>query len=117
MAVIKESFVLSASNTDILAAPSRLAAIPGDGVMTIEVSCTDSDATNFGTITLQLPDGENPFEDLLIPANGFSTADNVVHDDTALQISIEVAQGGHVTLSYAESGTVALAVFLISLEF
>jgi hypothetical protein len=117
MSIIKESFVLSASNTDILSAPSRLAALPGNGVMSIEASTTDSDASNYGTLTLQLPDGEVPFEDLVVPANGYSTADSVLHDDTAIQVQVEVAQGGHVTLSFAETGTVALTYITVTLEF
>jgi len=117
MAIIKETYGLAASNADILAAPSRLAAIPGDGILTIECSATDCDATNFGTITLQTPDGEVPFEDLTITANGYSTSDSVLHDDTAIQVQLEVFQGGHVNLAYTENGTVALAFFSFTLEF
>ena len=115
--VIKESYVLAASDTDILAAPSRLSAIPGDGVMTIEASTTDADASNYGVLTLQMPDGENPFENLLIPANGYSTADNVLHDDTAVQVQVPVQQGGHVSLAYTETGTVAQTLIVVTLEF
>lgn len=115
--IIKETYMLAASDTDVLAAPSRLAALPGDGVMTIEVSATDCDASNYGSLTLQLPDGEVPFENLIIPANGYSTADSVLHDDTAVQVQMEVSQGGHVSLAYSETGTVALAYISVSLEF
>lgn len=119
MPVIKESYVLTADNTDILAAgTSRLASIPASGVLTIEASATDSDvATNFGTITLQLPNGETPFENLLVPANGYSTADVVMHDDTAVQVQMEVEQGGHVTLSYDETGTVLGCLVFVTFDF
>lgn len=115
--LIKEMYQLATSDTDILAAPSRLAAIPQDGVMTIEASSTDCDTANNGVLTLQLPDGFIPFENLLVPQNGFSTADTVIHDDTAFQVAFEVEQGGHVLLSYTETGTVALFVVSVTLEF
>jgi len=117
MSMIKETFALVGDNADILAAPSRLAAMPADGVLTLEVSITHNDATNFGTITLQMPDGENPFTDLLIPFNGYSDTDGVIHDQTALQFSMQVEQGGHVLISYDETGTVVQATFLFTYTF
>ncbi len=116
MGIIKESFRLTGSDADILAAPSRLAAIPRPGVLTIEATCDSSDGTNFGTITLQLPGGEIPFEDLLIPANGFLTGEDVMHSDTQLTFRIPVAQGGHVLYQYTESGSAVLLTF-VTLEF
>lgn len=117
MAIIKESYLLTASNTDIMAAPSRLASIPSDGILTIEFSATDNDGTNYGTMTLQTPGGDTPFENLVIPQNGFSTADGVIHDDTDIQYQMEVSQGGHVTLSYTENGTVAGTMVILTLDF
>lgn len=116
MSTIKESFILTGSNTDIMAAPSRLAAIPGNGILTIEMSTTDSDATNFGVMTLQLPDGEVPFEDLIIPANGYGV-DNILHSETSVNVQVPVAQGGHVSLAYTETGTVALTIVYLTLTF
>lgn len=115
--IIKESYLLTASNTDIMAAPSRLASIPSDGVLTIEVSSTDNDGTNYGTVTLQTPSGDTPFENLVIPASGYSTADGVIHDDTAIQFQMDVQQGGHVTLSYTENGTVTGTMVILTLDF
>lgn len=117
MPIIKESYQLAATDTDVLAAPSRLTAMPADGVLTIEASSTDCDASNYAQLTLQMPDGSIPFENLHLPANGYSTADSVIHDDTALQIQVEVEQGGHVLLSYTETGTVALGMLIFTLEF
>jgi len=110
MAVIKESYVLTASNTDVLAAPSRLAAIPQDGVLTLEMAASASDTSNYFLATLQLPSGETPFEDLTVPYNGYAAA-NVIHDDTALQVELEVEAGGHVTLSLAETGTSTCLIY------
>jgi len=115
--IIKESFLLAADNADVLAAPSRLAAIPANGQLTIEASATDCDAINFAQLTLQLPGGDIPFENLHIPANGFSTADGVLHTDTQLSVTMLVPQGGHVGLNYNENGTVTLTLIYITLVF
>ncbi len=116
MPMIKESFQFAASNVDILAAPSRLTAIPRSGLLTIEATCTDSDAANRALITLQLPGGEIPFEDLIVPVNGFSTADSVMHNDTSMVFAFRVAQGGHVLYQYTEVGATTFFT-IVTLEF
>lgn len=116
MGVIKESFRLSTSDADILRAPSRLAAIPKPGILTIEVTADSSDGTNEAQITLQLPNGEIPFEDLIVPANGFATSESVLHSDTQLTFRIPVTAGGHVLFQYTETGTNVLYA-LVTLEF
>lgn len=115
--VIKESYLLTADNTDVLAAPSRLASLPGAGIMTIEASATDCDATNYATMTLKPPSGDTPFSNLHIPMNGFDEDDAVMHNDTSLVVRVPLAQGGHVTLSVDENGTVALILLIITYEF
>ncbi len=115
--LIKESFLLTADNADILAAPSRLAAIPSNGVLTIEATSTDCDATNHALLTLQLPKGGFPFENLHVPANGQSTVDAVMDSDTLLMVTMGVAQGGHVGLSLDEVGTVGLVLIICTLTF
>ncbi len=119
MPLIKESFLLAASDADILAAPSRLAAIPRNGLLTIEASCTDADPTNFAQLTLQLPGGDNPFIDLMIPAGGqVNGGEDVVLDkNTKFMVVMRVAQGGHVGLAYVEAGTVASLFLHVSLKF
>jgi hypothetical protein len=104
MALISESYILTASNTDILAAPSRLAAIPRGGVLTLEYSATNSNATHNWTITAQTPEGDVPFEDLRVPYNGYSS-DVVMHTDTRLRFQFRATQGGHFLLSATETGT------------
>ncbi len=116
MPLIKESFSLVATDADILAAPSRLAAIPGQGSLTFEVSASDADLTNFGTLTLQLPDGSIPFEDLLIPFSG-SSAEQQMDSLLQLSVTMSVPQGGHVLLSYTENGTVAFILIYATLTF
>ncbi len=115
--VIKEAFQFTATNADILAAPSRLAAIPRNGLLVVEVSTTDCDGTNFGQLTIQMPDGDIPLEDVIIPANGFSVGDNILHEDTKLMVSLAATQGGHVGVAYTENGAVAAAYFMFTLTF
>ena len=115
--MIKESFMLTGRDADILAAPSRLASIPRQGRLTIECSSTDCDATNYGALTLQTPDGDTPFEDLIIPYHAFATTDAVLHNATEVVISMTIAQGGHALLSYTENGTVAIFFLYCTLEF
>lgn len=117
MAIIKESFLLTADNADVLSAPSRLAAIPADGILSIEASATDCDATNFARMSLQLPGGEIPFEDLHIAMSGQSTVDAVMNSESELVMQIAVKAGGHVLLSYDETGTVALTLIYVTLAF
>lgn len=113
--IIKESYQLTATNTDILAAPSRLSAIPRAGVLTAEFSATDADSTNFFTITCQTPEGDTPFEDLIVPYNGYST-EKVLHRDTQLTFSFSAAQGGHFLFSATENGTGTLFI-IFTLQF
>jgi len=116
MGLLKESFTLAASDADILAAPSILAALPSSGQMMIEASGRVADGTNFGTISLQLPGGDVPFTNLLIPANALSTAHDVMNKDTQLTITLAVMQGGHVGLSYVESGS-AQTLIIVTFMF
>lgn len=103
--MIVESYNLSASNTDILAAPSRFTSIPYAGTFTMEFQATANDATNNFQITVQLPDGTVPFEDLLAPAG--ATAGGL-NDDDLFFAQFEVAKGGHVLVSATENGTALL---------
>jgi len=113
---IKENFILTASNTDVLAAPSRLAAIPADGTLTVEVSAAVANTANNFALTIQLPGGDTPVESLVVPYNGVSATDSTLHDDTALQFSFEVAQGGHVGINMTETGT-TLGIVQVTLDF
>jgi len=119
--IIKESFLLGATDADILAAPSRLAAIPSAGVMTIEASASDCTLSNHGTLTLQLPGGDTPFEDLHIPSHaqvGVSGGiAGVLNTDTELVFTFNVAAGGHVGLAYTETGTVTTCIIMVTLNF
>ena len=116
--VIKESFLLNATDADILAAPSRLAAIPSAGVMTIEASASHCNVGSYGQLTLQLPGGDTPFEDLHIPAHEQEAqSDGVLNTDTEFKITFNVAAGGHVGLAYTETGGVTVVIIMVTLTF
>lgn len=116
--LIKETFFLTATTADILAAPSRLAAVPRNGAMIIEAATSDCDGTNFGALTLQLPNGDLPLDGLVIPvwADG-GGADAMLDTRTETLIQFNVAQGGHVLLQYTETGTVTLCFVMVTLSF
>ncbi len=116
MALIQETHRLEASNTDILAAPSRLSSIPRGGVLTLEWSALSCGTANFFTITAQTPEGDVPFEDVLVPFNGYSTNDDTLHTDTRLRYQFTASQGGHFLLSCTETGSSRLYL-LASLVF
>ncbi len=116
MALIQEVYRLNASNTDILAAPSRLSSIPRGGVLTLEYSASISNGSNFFTITAQTPEGDVPFESLLVPFNGYSATDEVLHTDTRLRYQFTASQGGHFLLSAEETGS-SILYLLASLVF
>lgn len=118
MPLIKESFFITATTADILAAPSRLAAIPANGVLTIECATGDNDGTNFMALTIQLPGGDIPLDGVAIPAwASVSGADGVLDTDTELLIVMPVPQGGHVLVSTVENGTVGLCFMMATLTF
>ena len=116
MALIQEVHRLNASNTDILAAPSRLSAIPRGGVLTVEYSAVASDGSNYFAITCLTPEGDVPFEGLRVPYNGYSATQDTLHSDTRLRYQFTATQGGHFLLSAEETGSSILYV-LCSLVF
>ena len=111
MALIQESHLITASNTDILAAPSRLSAIPRGGVLTLEYSALESNGTNNFTITCQTPEGDVPFENLLVPYNGYNTGNYTNHSDTRLRFQFTATQGGHFLLSCTETGSNGMILY------
>lgn len=100
--MIIETYNLTGSNTDILAAPSRLASLPFAGTLTMEFQSTVNDASNYYQISCKLPTGDLPFEDLIAPAG--ATAGGL-NDDDEFFASFGVGKGGHVLVTATENGT------------
>lgn len=105
--MIVEVFHLAATNADILAAPSRLSAIPYNGEMILEFSANLNDATNFWSVQIQLPDGSTPLEAVRIPAGATAGALNL---DDKYTLRFAAAQGGHILVGCTETGTALLDV-------
>lgn len=107
---ITETFLISATNNDVLEAPSRLAAIPYNGTLTIEMSATVCSQTNNMAVTIQLPSGEVPMDGQIVPANGYDQDDEVLHNDTETVFSFPASQGGHFTIDVTETGTATMII-------
>ena len=101
--MIVETYLLTATNNDVLAAgTSRLASIPYNGRLILEMQCNSNDGTNNFQCTIQLPDGETPLEDVLVPTGPSGGALNA---DDKYTVAFDVSQGGHVTVQMTENGT------------
>lgn len=102
--MIVESFLVSADTVNLLQAPSRLNSIPYAGTLTLEMSATDCTAANNMKFSIQTPDGETPYTNVLIPFGGDGT--NLALDSrTEIVIQLEVRAGGHVNIDMDETGT------------
>ena len=106
MPQIIETFQNNVGDSDLLKAPGRLTSIPFNGRLIIEASCTVCDESNNATISIQVPDSEIPFENHLIPANGYDSSNSVLHDNTDLQFEYPAFQGGHFGVKMLVSGNV-----------
>lgn len=93
----------AASNADVLQG-TRLQTAPSDGRLTFEFQASDNDATNRYTVSLQLPDGSTPLNGVRIPAGETAGLAGQLDDRRALIISTYIFAGGHVVLSFTETG-------------
>lgn len=108
MVPIIETFHLVATNLDLLSA-GRLNAIPYNGIIRIQLLADLGGATNFYTLTLQLPNGDVPVDAQQVPASS-SGLDMVLDDRELWLLSYRATQGGHFVISLTESGTATCAV-------
>lgn len=106
--MIVEHYQLTATNTDVLAAgTSRLASIPYNGVLTLEMQTDVSEAANNFEVTIQLPNGSTPLDTVRIPEGANAGS---VNANDKYTVAFAVRQGGHVTLQATETGTAVLEV-------
>jgi hypothetical protein len=105
--MIVETYQETATTTDILAAPSRLASIPYNGTLILEFISSAYSTTNAHRLTIQLPDGSTPLDGVGVPASqwagGFDGAQKYA-------VSFGVVAGGHVLVSTVLTGTSTLFV-------
>lgn len=93
----------AASNTNILQG-TRLQTVPKTGVLTFELQASDSDATNFYTVTIQMPGGDTPLNVVRIPCGNSTGLAGVIDSRVDLQASFVISQGGHCVFSCVETG-------------
>jgi hypothetical protein len=105
--MIAEFYRLEATNTDVLKAPSRLAAIPYNGTLILEMQAQQSDGTNQFTVTVQLPDGSTPIENMIIPDGA---TDGALNADDKYTIAVPATAGGHILVSATEGGTAVMMI-------
>ncbi len=105
--VIIESGIEAASNTDVLAG-GRLTTVPDNGLLTFEFLNQLADATNSGTISINLPNGDVPVQAQLLPGANPALA-GVIDDRQKFMASFPIQQGGKCLLVYTETGTTVMA--------
>lgn len=108
--MIIETFQLSATDNDVLKAPSRLAAIPTNGTLTLECSSTHADGTNGWSLSIRDAEGDVPIRNCAVPYNGYSDTDDLLHGSTEWLISIPVLQGQHIGVDAVLSGSARLFI-------
>lgn len=100
--IITLSNVITATNNDILNG-TRLLSAPTRGVLTIEVGADLNNATNNFVISVQLPDGQTPFESIAVPGINPSLG-GVLDSRQTLAANFPVDQGGHCIINLVETG-------------
>ena len=93
-----------ASNADILQG-TRLQTVPQGGYLTFEMQSSVNNESSFMTISVQMPNGDTPLNEVRVPA-GVTTGG--LNNNDKMQITLPVAQGGHTVFSATESGTATL---------
>lgn len=100
--VIVLSDVEFATNTDILQG-TRLQTVPAGGFLTFEMQANANDITVFNTVSIQMPNGDTPLNEVRVPASN-PGANGVIDDRQKLMITLPIAQGGHTVFSTTETG-------------
>ncbi len=98
----------AADNTDILQG-TRLQTVPAGGVLTFELQAADSDGTNFGTVSVQMPSGDTPMNGVRIPCGNSTGLAGVIDERTNLTATFPIRQGGHTVFSWDETGDTELS--------
>ena len=97
----------AASNADILQG-TRLQTVPAGGILTFELQANFNDASNNYTVSVQMPNGDTPLNNVRIP--GTTPVDTGIIDERQnLTVSFPITQGGHCVFSCTETGNTDLA--------
>ncbi len=92
----------SASNSDILQG-TRLQTVPAGGILTFELQTTSNSAAVFNTVSIQMPNGDTPLNNVRVPATN-PAADGIIDERQNLTVSFPITQGGHCVFSTVETG-------------
>ena len=92
-----------ADNSDILQG-TRLQTVPAGGFLTFELESDSNDATNYFTVSIQMPNGDTPLNSVRVPAGTAGQLDS----RKKLMVTLPIAQGGPTVFSADETGTAQL---------
>ncbi len=98
----------AASNTDILQG-TRLQTVPSNGELLFEFQASDNDATNNYAVSIELPSGDTPMNEVRAPCGNSTGLAGVIDNRTSLLAGFNVGQGGHSTFSCTETGSAELS--------
>ena len=101
------SSVEFATNTDILQG-TRLQTVPAGGILTFELQGGENSSTNFTTVSVQMPNGDTPLNNVRVPACN-PAAIGVIDERQNLTVSFPISQGGHCVFSATETGANSMA--------
>jgi len=94
----------TASNADILQG-TRLQTVPMGGYLTFELQSNVNQLANNIAVSVQMPNGDTPLNDVSVSAG---VTDGALNNNDKMQITLPVAQGGHVVFSCTETGSAQL---------
>jgi len=105
--MIVVSSQITATNLDILST-GRLMTVPDNGLLTIELGASDCDATNRYEVSIKLPNGDIPVEDMYVPLGGAATIVGTLDERLIFKGQWRIGQGGHCIVSATETGTATM---------
>lgn len=97
----------AASNADILQG-TRLQTVPAGGILTFELQAELNDTTHGFTVSVQMPNGDTPLNNVRVPGTNPTDA-GIIDERQNLTVSFPIMQGGHCVFSATETGTTHLA--------
>jgi hypothetical protein len=100
------SGVEDATNSDILQG-TRLQTVPAGGVLTFELQGFANDTGNYNTVSVQMPNGDTPLNNVRAPGSNPALA-GIIDERQNLTVSFPIMQGGHCVFSTTEVGATIL---------
>jgi hypothetical protein len=98
------SSIEGATNADILQG-TRLQTVPQGGYLTFELQSDANQTSNNMAVSVQMPNGDTPLNDVNVTAG---VTGGALNNNDKMQITLPVAQGGHTVFSCTETGVAQL---------